>query len=151
MKTYAPSFTNCFAVARPMPLLPPVTSAIFPSSLPTYFSSAVICSQLRLHQILIASTTQELSHPNIYRTWSAKLHVRNVAVKRHSDGKDVADTFCRSRVRCRIVWMYCCDDTHAMLASGSAARPETAEASWPTVFWRDGDWRCEPGPCLSGK
>src|SRR5947209_20573244 len=34
MKTYAPSFTNCLAVARPMPLLPPVTSAIFPSSLP---------------------------------------------------------------------------------------------------------------------
>src|SRR3989454_5226859 len=34
MKTYAPSFTNCFAVARPMPLLPPVTSAILPSSFP---------------------------------------------------------------------------------------------------------------------
>src|SRR5260221_3574346 len=33
-KMYAPSFTNRFAVARPMPLLPPVTSAIFPSSLP---------------------------------------------------------------------------------------------------------------------
>src|SRR3989449_3362793 len=38
MKTYAPSFTNCFAVARPMPLLPPVMSAIFPSSLPMFFS-----------------------------------------------------------------------------------------------------------------
>src|SRR5205809_6111488 len=38
MKTYAPSFTNCFAVARPMPPLPPVMSAIFPSSLPIYFS-----------------------------------------------------------------------------------------------------------------
>src|SRR4029077_2681717 len=38
MKTYAPSFTNCFAAARPMPPLPPVTSAIFPSSLPIYFS-----------------------------------------------------------------------------------------------------------------
>src|SRR5207249_4917141 len=38
MKTYAPSFTNCFAVARPMPLLPPVMSAIFPSCLPIYFS-----------------------------------------------------------------------------------------------------------------
>ena len=34
MKTYAPSFTNSFAVARPMPLLPPVMSAIFPSSFP---------------------------------------------------------------------------------------------------------------------
>src|SRR2546425_7533361 len=34
MKTYAPSLTNCFAVARLMPLLPPVTSAILPSSLP---------------------------------------------------------------------------------------------------------------------
>src|SRR6266404_2703875 len=42
MKTYAPSFTNSFAVARPMPLLPPVTSAIFPSSLPIYFSLLVI-------------------------------------------------------------------------------------------------------------
>src|SRR5713226_2351851 len=37
MKTYAPSSTNCFAVARPMPLLPPVTSAIFSSSLPMHF------------------------------------------------------------------------------------------------------------------
>src|ERR1700716_1277789 len=36
MKMYAPSFTNCFAVARPMPLLPPVMSASFPSSLPMY-------------------------------------------------------------------------------------------------------------------
>ena len=32
MKMYAPSLTNCFAVARPMPLLAPVMSAIFPSS-----------------------------------------------------------------------------------------------------------------------
>ena len=37
MKTYAPSFTNAFAVARPMPLLPPVTSATFPLSLLVYF------------------------------------------------------------------------------------------------------------------
>src|SRR3989454_546480 len=40
MKTYAPSFTNAFAVARPMPLLPPVMSAIFPSRLPMSFSLA---------------------------------------------------------------------------------------------------------------
>jgi len=32
------SLTNSFAVARPMPLLPPVMSAIFPSSLAMYFS-----------------------------------------------------------------------------------------------------------------
>src|SRR6516225_9623446 len=36
MKTWAPSFTNCFAVAKPMPLLPPVMSAILPSSLPMF-------------------------------------------------------------------------------------------------------------------
>src|SRR4029453_10773148 len=40
MKTYAPSFINSFAVASPMPLLPPVTSAIFPSSLLIYLSFA---------------------------------------------------------------------------------------------------------------
>ena len=28
--------------------------------------------------------------------------------------------------------------------SSSAARPQTAETSRRTVFWRDGDWRCEP-------
>ena len=33
MKTYAPSATKRFAVARPMPLLPPVMRAIFPDSL----------------------------------------------------------------------------------------------------------------------
>src|SRR6266404_2008881 len=32
MNTYAPSATNCRAVASPIPLLPPVTSATFPSS-----------------------------------------------------------------------------------------------------------------------
>src|SRR5580658_2240975 len=30
--TVAPSFTNAFAVAKPMPLLPPVMTATFPSS-----------------------------------------------------------------------------------------------------------------------
>src|ERR1700735_1750713 len=33
-KTYAPSATNRFAVARPMPLFPPVTTATLPSSFP---------------------------------------------------------------------------------------------------------------------
>src|SRR5215468_9634170 len=45
MKTYAPSFTNCFAVARPMPLLPPVTTAIFPSSLPMFVPLELIDTQ----------------------------------------------------------------------------------------------------------
>ena len=40
MKTYAGSFTNCFAVARPMPLLPSVMSAIFSFKLaPVWLSS----------------------------------------------------------------------------------------------------------------
>src|SRR5258708_31345659 len=34
MKRYAPSATNRLAVARPIPLLPPVTTATFPSSFP---------------------------------------------------------------------------------------------------------------------
>src|SRR5260221_4920466 len=34
MKTYAPSATNRFAVASPMPLFPPVTTATLPSSFP---------------------------------------------------------------------------------------------------------------------
>src|SRR5882762_4250194 len=34
MKTFAPSSTNTLAVARPIPLLPPVTRAVFPSSFP---------------------------------------------------------------------------------------------------------------------
>jgi len=32
MKTYAPSSTNFFAVANPIPLLPPVMTATFPFS-----------------------------------------------------------------------------------------------------------------------
>jgi hypothetical protein len=39
MKTYAPSLAKSFADARPIPLLPPVTSATFPSSVPIHFSS----------------------------------------------------------------------------------------------------------------
>src|SRR5208283_3663729 len=46
-KTYAPSFANCFAVARPMPLLPPVMSVVFPSSLPITFSLVVFFAVLR--------------------------------------------------------------------------------------------------------
>ena len=34
--------SHCFAVARPMPLLPSVMSAIFPSNLPMCFSCLVI-------------------------------------------------------------------------------------------------------------
>jgi hypothetical protein len=37
MKTYAPSPTKAFAAASPIPLLPPVMSAIFPASLLTAF------------------------------------------------------------------------------------------------------------------
>ncbi len=42
----APSFTNCFAVARPMPLLPPVMSAIFLSSLFMYSSPLIKACQI---------------------------------------------------------------------------------------------------------
>ena len=37
-KASAPSLTNCFVVARPIPLLPPVMSAIFPQAFPYIFS-----------------------------------------------------------------------------------------------------------------
>ena len=43
------SWTNCFAVARPMPLWPPVTSATFPSSLPID-SSPMSGSSVSSHQ-----------------------------------------------------------------------------------------------------
>jgi hypothetical protein len=52
MKTNAPSFTNCFAVARPMPLLPPVMSVIFPSSLLMYFSLVVFSLRYSLRKFL---------------------------------------------------------------------------------------------------
>src|ERR1700722_1470344 len=47
MKTYAPSATNRCAVARPIPLLPPVMTATFPSS-------------LLINSLLFASTTGSL-------------------------------------------------------------------------------------------
>jgi hypothetical protein len=40
MNTYAPSATKRFAVAKPMPLLPPVIRATFPVSLSNIFSNA---------------------------------------------------------------------------------------------------------------
>jgi hypothetical protein len=43
MKTYAPSDTNRFAVAKPMPLPPPVMTATFPSSL---FPILLFCYQV---------------------------------------------------------------------------------------------------------
>src|SRR5215510_8574821 len=63
MNTYAPSLTNRFAVARPMPLLAPVISAIFPSSLPIWFSLvvislAVLCERRR------SALPSPRSHPN---------------------------------------------------------------------------------------
>src|SRR5262249_4966502 len=131
---------------------PPVMSAIFPSSLPTYFSSAVICSLLRLHQILIASTTPELSHPNIYRTWSAKVHVRNMAVKRHSIGKDVADTFCRSRV----ALSHRVDEIAATIRTRCWHRAQLHDRRRQKrlglqFFGVTGIVAVRAGPCLSGK
>src|SRR4029077_13877863 len=44
-KTYAPSLTKRCAVARPIPAVPPVTSAIFPSSLPDICFPSWSCCQ----------------------------------------------------------------------------------------------------------
>src|ERR1700751_2088674 len=44
-KTYAPSLTKRCAVARPIPAVPPVTSAIFPSSFPDICFPSWSCSQ----------------------------------------------------------------------------------------------------------
>src|ERR1700739_3747669 len=52
MKTYAPSATNRFAVARPIPLLPPVTTATLPSSFPLI----VITPYLVLSNVVHRST-----------------------------------------------------------------------------------------------
>src|SRR5271170_3022443 len=41
MKTYAPSATNRFAVARPMPLFAPVTTATLPSSFPLMVNCSI--------------------------------------------------------------------------------------------------------------
>src|SRR5207237_8850204 len=43
MKTYASSATKRCAVASPIPLLPPVMTAIFPSSLVTILSYLISC------------------------------------------------------------------------------------------------------------
>src|SRR6266436_424939 len=44
-KTYAPSLTKRCAVARPIPAVPPVTSAVFPSSLPDIRFPSWSCCQ----------------------------------------------------------------------------------------------------------
>src|ERR1700722_14418270 len=44
--TVAPSFTNVFAVAKPIPLLPPVTTATFPLSRFTEHLIDCICNLL---------------------------------------------------------------------------------------------------------
>src|ERR1700758_3151643 len=44
-KTYAPSLTKRWAVARPIPAVPPVTSAIFPSSFPDICFPSWSCCQ----------------------------------------------------------------------------------------------------------
>src|SRR5882757_1835186 len=44
MKTCAPSFANRCAMARPMPLLPPVTTAIFPFN-PDMFRPSEFCCE----------------------------------------------------------------------------------------------------------
>src|SRR5260370_32657571 len=64
MKTYAPSFTNCFAVARPMPLFPPVTSATFPSSLPMV---VLLGARLRHDCLDDADTTFQQVAPELHR------------------------------------------------------------------------------------
>src|SRR5690606_26175647 len=47
MTTFAPCSTNSFAVANPMPALPPVTTAIFPSNLLISISSQTVDKSTR--------------------------------------------------------------------------------------------------------
>src|ERR1700674_1022407 len=64
MKTYAPSATNRFAVARPMPLFPPVTTATLPSSFPLIVSSPHL-----LVSEVIQTDGVVASHPRMSRRW----------------------------------------------------------------------------------
>src|SRR5260370_25033270 len=63
MNTYAPSFTNCCAVATPIPLLPPVISSTFPSSL--------MSASLRLMWIVVII---------LFGTLDASLYARDTSI-----------------------------------------------------------------------
>src|SRR6266436_6166551 len=82
MKTYAPSFTNCFAVARPMPLLPPVTRAVFPSSLPMFSSLVVI-------RLLATPRATQSGHPPLLAGSALGIHsddqLAEIASFQHAD------------------------------------------------------------------
>src|SRR4030095_9037434 len=54
MKTYASSAANRCAVARLMPLLPPVMNATFPSSFPTTFSFGFISGAQFIGSVLFS-------------------------------------------------------------------------------------------------
>src|ERR1700693_2187193 len=64
MKTYAPSAINRFAVARPMPLFPPVTTATLPSSFPLI----VIAPYLVLSNVIRGGRSNTFRRPEDQRS-----------------------------------------------------------------------------------
>src|SRR5260370_1270211 len=93
MKTCAPSLANRFAVASPMPLLPPVTSAIFPSSLP-------ICSPYQVRLSGPDAGIQRLPHRRVPVDYRPRQPKRPPTLPNHS----CCDTagLGRHRTRCQL-------------------------------------------------
>src|SRR5579859_4197477 len=101
MKTYAPSDTNCWAVASPIPLLPPVTRAIFPESLlalMTWVLSDPLLVSLHLFTVryIIKHHRQKHCQRFIYLSvWNARKRYRHSGVPALSTQKKRWTARCR--------------------------------------------------------
>src|SRR6202163_18635 len=88
MKTYAPSLTKSCAVANPMPSVPPVITATFPSNLPTAF--LLLMSALLPRRSAPLPPRTFVSKPNFPRTELDGSQPRRVRKSRITE-KEVAE------------------------------------------------------------
>src|SRR5260221_1176189 len=84
MKTYAPSATNRLAVARPMPLFPPVTTATLLSSFPL-----IVETPYRLVSIVNASCDSLVRRAACFADFETPDQERQRQARQHDQSQQV--------------------------------------------------------------
>src|SRR5258707_12919239 len=102
MTIRAPSFANASAVARPIPLLPPVTRAIFPANF-----CDMVFSPPNLRMLF-----GECSMPSIEVPGSVHSDLRHTSIDEQFDAGDVAAVIRREELDCLRDFVRCSHTPH---------------------------------------
>src|SRR5262249_8562752 len=119
------------------------------SHCPTSFRRIEIWKIIRLLSVANTKNLRDFSSPPVCHK---ELLRRDRSKGVLTSPSFVADTFCRSRVALshrvdELLRRYARDVGIGLSCTTGDGRSVLANS----FFWRNGDWRCEPGACLSGK